>query len=109
MRADRSVDDRGEKRPEIISGVHVSRALRAPRLRPFFGDEYAAQRPFAPDSDAGEESEDRELPDVRRHRAEEREQRIKEDGEHERRDTAESVGDRSPEECESPSDEKNCE
>ena len=86
--------------------MHVAGAHRAAILGPFFSHERPAHRPFAPDADARQQPEDRELPDARRDGAEKREDRVAEDRQHQRADAAEAIGDGPPQQRQSPADEK---
>src|SRR5262249_33092954 len=105
-RTDGVVHDRGEERADVVAGVHPRRALASSRFGPLLSDENPADGPLAADPRAREKSKEGELPDAGRDAAEEGEKRIAEDGEYERTDAAEAVGERPPEEREAPPDEE---
>ncbi len=106
LRADEIVRERGEEEAEVVAGVHVARALLAAILRPFFGDERAAHGPLAADADAGQNAERRKLPDRGRDTAQEGEQRVAQDRQHQGLDAAEAIRDRTPQHRQTPPDEE---
>ena len=106
MSADGEIGERGEDEAEVVAGVQVSGAADAPAFGHFFGDESAAHGPFAADANAGEETKDRELPDVGDESTEESEGGIPDDGEQQGADAAEFIADGPPEEGATPADEE---
>src|SRR5437868_726389 len=80
-RADERVGKGRQKKPEVVARVHVAGALGTPIFGPLLCDEGSAHGPLAADADAGEETEERQLPDARGHGAEKREDGVAEDGE----------------------------
>ena len=106
VRADRVVDDGGEKGAEVVAGVHPGGALFAARFGPLLGDEDAADGPLAADADARQEAECGELPDRHGGASEKREDGVAKDGEDEGADAAEAICQRSPEEGEAPADQE---
>src|ERR1700736_4229440 len=62
--ADEIVGSGGEKKTEIVAGVHPSRALGSTFLGPFFGDEGRPDRPFSTNTHARQESQNREAPNA---------------------------------------------
>ncbi len=105
-RPDHVVGDCCEEEAEVIAGVHVAAAGLAAILGPFFGDEGAAHRPFAADADSGQKAQRGELPDAGHDTAQEREQRVTEDGERQRAHPSEAVRDRPPDHRDTPADQK---
>ena len=106
VRAHGVVHDGGQEGAEVVAGVHPGRALAAARFGPLLGDEHAADGPLAADAGAGQETKQRQLPDVGGRTAQKREQRIAEDGEDQRAHAAEAVGQRPPEKGEAPADQE---
>ena len=100
------VEQRREEESEVIPRVHVAGAFNAPILRPLFGEERPTHRPFTADADAGQQPKQRQLPNLLRERAGEGEDRVAQDGQHQRGNAAEAVGYRSPQHRQTPTHKK---
>ena len=98
--------NRREKEAEIVARVHVGRARLTAILGPLLCDEGATHRPFAANSDSGEQPEDRNLPYVLTESREEGEQGVAKNRERQRAYPAVSVGYRPPDERHTPTHEE---
>src|SRR5277367_4789117 len=107
MAADAEIGESREQKADVVASVHVSRAADAPAFGPLLCDERAPHGPFAADADAGEQAEDGELPDVDDESAEQSERGVPQNREHQRAHAAEFISDRSPDESETPAEQKN--
>ena len=86
--------------------MHVARAHLAAILGPLLGHEGAAHGPFAADPNPGEQSADGNFPDVLPERRQKCEKRVAQDRQREGAHAAKPVGDRSPDQSQSPADKK---
>src|SRR5271155_812974 len=107
MTSDAEISESCEQKADVVAGVHVSRAADAPAFGPLLCDERATHGPFAADADAGEQTEDGELPDVDDEGAEQSERGVPQDREHQSADAAKFISDRAPNESEAPAEQKN--
>ena len=107
--ADPVVENRGPKSAHVISSVHVTRAGAPPLFRPFFSHKRSAHGPLAADADPCKQAQNGKLPNVGDRRAEESENGIPNDGQHERSHTPEFVSHRPPQKRQSPAEQKKCE
>jgi len=106
LRAHQVVEGGGNEDPDVVAAVHDAGAHDATALRQFFDDEGRRADELSSDPETREQPENRQLPPGLRDCAEEREQGIAEDGEHEHAHAAEPIGERAPQECQSPPDEE---
>src|SRR5271156_3250539 len=107
MTSDAEISESCEQKADVVAGVHVSRAADTPAFGPLLCDDRATHGPFAADTDAGEQAEDGELPDVDHESTEQSERGVPQDGEHQCADAAEFISDRAPDESEAPAEQKN--
>src|SRR6267154_156831 len=100
--SDQIIHNRGEKYAHVITGVHVTRARFSAALRPLLRHERATHGPLPADSDSGEQTQRRQLPNAGDQRAKKREYRIPGDGDHQRADAPEFIGYRAPQKGQPP-------
>ena len=93
---DGEISKRCEQKADVVARVHKSGAADAPTFGPLFRYKGAAHGPFATDADAGEQAENRELPDVDHERAEQSEGGIPKNREHQSANAAEFISDWTP-------------
>jgi hypothetical protein len=86
--------------------VHVARAHLAAIFGPFLRDERASYRLFTADPYPAQDTERGELPDIGDQAAEKREQRITENGQHQRAHTAKAIGHRPPHHRQAPAEQE---
>ena len=86
-------DDRRQAVADRPAALHDAERLAAMLLRPRLADQRRAARPLAAHAEAEQHAEDRELPEVLREAACEREDRIEQDAERQRARASELVGD----------------
>ena len=106
MAANTIIGDGGKKNSHVVTGVHHTRAHFAALLGPFFRYERSAHRPFTANADSREQAIRRQLPHARGERPQESKKRIAENRQHQGAHAAKFVGKRSPQERESPTDQK---
>src|SRR5260370_40603831 len=100
--SNQKVQNRRQKNPYVVSGVHVARASATAVLRPFFRDEGSTHGPLAADADPGEQTQSRKLPDVCDQGTEKCEYRIPNNPQHQRSHSPKFIADRSPQKRQSP-------
>ena len=109
VRTDREVERCRDEEAEVIAGLQVTGPHLAPVFRPGLRHVGAGHRPLAADPDAGQEAKQAELPYAVGEIGGAGEDGIGQHGRGERLRPAEPVGDRSPDEREPPTDEKDAE
>ena len=104
--ADEIVGHRGQEEPEVVAGVQDAGGHLPAILGQFFGHERRADRLFTAEPDAAQHAKDHQLPDVGDQPAHEREERIGEDGQHQRAHAADAITDRPPHHRQAPPEQK---
>jgi hypothetical protein len=107
--ANEVIRKRREEKSKVVAGVHEGRTHLSALFGPLFGDKSPSHGPFASNPDSGQHTASGDLPDVLPKSSQECEKRVAQDREHQRANTAESIGDWSPNDSHAPSDQEQSE
>ena len=106
MCADGVIQSGCKKESSVVTGLQITGAHLAAIFRPSFGHIGAGQRPLTADTDPGQQAKQSQFPNVLRDSRQSGEQGVNQHRGGEHASASEAVGNRSPDERQTPADEK---